>query len=97
MALVVVTGPELAALLVFDVPADTSSGFVAATPENSCNVSAIVAADPVCTVTVVTEAAFGEYHISPSELCPETLKVPILVHAFPAESVTEVTWFVAPV
>ena len=68
-----VTAPELAAVLVFDVPVDTSSGPDVARPENSCTANATVAADAVFTVTVVTDAALAEYHISPSELWLATL------------------------
>ena len=68
-----VTDPELGAVLVFDVPVETSSGPDVATPANSCTRNATVAADAVLTVTVVTEAALGEYHISPSELWLATL------------------------
>ncbi len=36
------------------------------------------------------------YHISPFELWPDTLYEPISFHVFPAVSVTEVMWLVAP-
>jgi hypothetical protein len=50
----------------------------------------------VRTVTLDVDPAFAEYHISPSEKCPGEAKAPIRVQALPAESVTEVIWFVAP-
>ena len=68
-----------------------------AMPENSCTSTAMVVAELVRAVTVVTTLAFGEYHISPSELCPETAYPPIRIQMLPAESVTEVIWFVNPV
>ena len=60
-----VTDPELADVLVLEVPAETSRGLVGRTPENSSASSATAAA--VVTVMVVTDAAFAAYHISPSE------------------------------
>src|ERR1700694_1722853 len=63
-----VTGPELAAVLVFDVPAETSSGEVVATPANSWTDTAATRLAEVWMVTVVTGLALAAYHISPSEL-----------------------------
>jgi hypothetical protein len=67
-----VTAPDDGETLDADFPAATSSGLVAATPENSWTLRATTAEDVVRTVTVVTDAALAEYHISPSELWPET-------------------------
>ncbi len=52
-------------------PFDPPSGLVVATPLNSWRRSATAVA-PVVTVTLLTGAAFGAYHISPSEYWPET-------------------------
>ena len=62
-----VAGPELAEVLVADVPAEVSSGLVVATPEYSWAWNTIDTAEAVCTVTVLTDLALAEYHISPSE------------------------------
>ena len=98
LAAVVVTEPELAAVPVLAVPADTSSGPVVATPLNSWATKAAETAEPLWTVTVVTGLALAEYHISPSEKWPETKwAVPMRAQVFPAESVTEVIGLVAPV
>ena len=63
-----VTVPDEGELLDADLPVAASSGLVAATPENSCTLSATTAEDVVRTVTLVTDAALAEYQISPSEL-----------------------------
>src|SRR6266536_911950 len=88
---------EFADALALDNPTEVSSGLAVATPANSWTSTEVFTTVPRCTVTAVVEAAFGEYHISPSELWPETLKAPIRVHGLPAASVTEVMLLVAPV
>lgn len=47
-------------------------------------------------MTVIVGDALVVYHISPFELWPDTLYEPISVHLFPAVSVTDVMWLVAP-
>src|ERR1043165_8547813 len=89
--------PEAAAVPVLDVPAKPSSGLTAAMPENSATWIASTVAVPTVTVTDVTAAAFGAYHSSPSEKCPDVLKAPILVQVLPAESVTRLICLVRPV
>ena len=87
--------PELAIVPVVALPAEPSSGLVAATPENSCTFSATVVA-PVVTVMLFTDAALAAYHISPSEFWPETAKAPTLVHVF-LPSLTAVIGWLRPV
>src|SRR6266513_2062021 len=89
--------PEFAAVPVLDVPAKPSSGLTAATPANSATSTAMTVAVPTVTVTDVTAAAFGAYHSSPSEKCPDVEKAPIFVQVLPPESVTLVIWLVSPV
>ncbi len=95
-ATVEVAGPEEAPVLVLDVPADTSSGPVAARPANSWTSKLSKAAAELWTVTVRVGEALAVYHISPFELCPDTLYEPISFQVLPAVSVTEVMWLVAP-
>jgi hypothetical protein len=97
LAMLGVTEPEPAVVPVFDVPADTSSGLTFAMPANSWTSNATDAAEFVVAVTVVTDLALGEYHISPSELCPAAKNAPILIQVLPPESVTDVMGLVAPV
>ena len=92
-----VTDPELAVVLVLDAPVATSRLPVVAMPENSCTPTAMVVAEFVWAITLLTALALGEYHISPSELCPEAANAPIRVQMLPAESVTEVIGLVNPV
>jgi hypothetical protein len=94
-AAVGVTLPALAVVPVLALPATPSSGFAAATPENSCTFNATVVA-PVVTVTLFTDAAFAANHISPSEFCPETANAPTLVHVF-LPSLTAVIGLLKPV
>jgi hypothetical protein len=89
------TVPEDAVVLVAAAPIEPSNGLVVATPANSWTCRATVVA-PVVTVTLLTEAAFGAYHISPSEFWPATEYAPILVHVF-LPSVTAVIGLLAPV
>src|ERR1700730_5104942 len=90
-----VTAPELAAVLVLAVPAETSSGEVVDTPENSW--TEIATTLVVCTVTLVTAVALARYHISPSELWPAEKYAPILVQEAAPDSVTADIGPVAPV
>jgi hypothetical protein len=71
LELVGVTVPDEADVLVAEVPVDPSSGALAATPLNSWSCRATADA-PVVTVTLLTGAAFGAYHISPLEYWPDT-------------------------
>jgi len=75
------TDPELTDVLALEVPVDTSRGFVGTTPENSWASSATDEA-AVVTVMVVTDAALGAYHISPSERWPETCQAPTFDQVF---------------
>src|SRR5665213_3653885 len=89
--------PELADVLVADVPAEPSSGLVVATPEYSWAWNTMDTAEAVWTVTVLTAWALAAYHSSPSEKWPEAKYEPMRVQVSPAESVTDVIWLVAPV
>src|ERR1039457_3489197 len=76
-----VTDPEVAEVLSPADPLDPSSGLAVATPEYSWRLSATALAF-VVTVTLLTEAAFAAYHISPSESWPDTAVARILVQVF---------------
>jgi hypothetical protein len=90
-----VTAPEFAEAEVAEVAPEVSSGLVATIPLNSCTRSATVDA-AVVTVTLLTDAAFGAYHSSPSEYWPETNTALALVQVF-LPSVTAVISWLAPV
>ena len=65
-----VTLPVLADVPTFEATDEPSTGLVAATPENSCADTEMVAAEAVCTVTAEVGWAPAEYHIAPSEMWP---------------------------